>query len=87
MDYCSQGDLHAILSRRRGVPLSEDTVLDWFVQICLALKHCHDRRILHRDVKTQNIFVAANGLVKLGDFGQPPPPPSGRCAVLAACSV
>jgi serine/threonine protein kinase len=69
MDYCSQGDLNAIMHRRRGKPLSQDTVLDWFVQICLALKHCHDRRILHRDVKAQNIFVAANGLIKLGDFG------------------
>ena len=26
-------------------------VLDWFVQICLAIKHIHDRKILHRDLK------------------------------------
>ena len=28
-------------------------VLDYFVQICLALKHVHDRKILHRDLKSQ----------------------------------
>mmetsp|Transcript_24614 Transcript_24614/g.38236 ORF Transcript_24614/g.38236 Transcript_24614/m.38236 type:complete len:172 (+) Transcript_24614:369-884(+) len=37
--------------------------------MCLALKHCHDRKILHRDLKAQNIFMMKNGIVKLGDFG------------------
>ena len=36
---------------------SEDQILDWFVQMALAIKHIHDRKILHRDLKTQNIFM------------------------------
>ena len=28
-------------------------LMDWFVQICLAVKHVHDRKILHRDIKSQ----------------------------------
>lgn len=40
-----------------------------FVQLCLALKHVHDRKILHRDLKSQNIFLMKNGMIKLGDFG------------------
>ena len=48
---------------------SEDQILNWFTQICVALKHVHDRKILHRDIKSQNIFMTKSGLVKLGDFG------------------
>lgn len=40
-----------------------------FTQICLAIKHLHDRKILHRDLKSQNIFLTQAGIVKLGDFG------------------
>jgi NIMA (never in mitosis gene a)-related kinase 1/4/5 len=33
------------------------------------MKHCHDKKILHRDLKSQNIFCTKKGIVKLGDFG------------------
>jgi serine/threonine protein kinase len=32
-------------------------------------QHIHDRRVLHRDVKTQNVFVGGDGALRLGDFG------------------
>jgi len=70
MDWCQEGDLYNIMKKRgKTNPFPESTILDWFVQICLAVKHVHDRKILHRDLKTQNIFVASSGLLKLGDFG------------------
>lgn len=47
----------------------EHQIIDWFTQICLALKHIHNKKILHRDIKSGNIFLTINGLVKLGDFG------------------
>ncbi|XP_060050868.1 serine/threonine-protein kinase Nek5 isoform X2 [Erinaceus europaeus] len=70
MEYCDGGDLMKRISKQRGVLFSEDQILSWFVQISLGLKHIHDRKILHRDIKAQNIFLSKNGmLAKLGDFG------------------
>ncbi|XP_072450602.1 serine/threonine-protein kinase Nek1 isoform X5 [Chiloscyllium punctatum] len=69
MDYCEGGDLFKRINAQKGVLFSEDQILDWFVQICLALKHVHDRKILHRDIKSQNIFLTKGGTVQLGDFG------------------
>jgi NIMA (never in mitosis gene a)-related kinase len=71
MDYADGGDMyHKIAEQKKlGRGFSERQILDWFVQICLALKHVHDRKILHRDLKTQNIFLTAKGEVKVGDFG------------------
>nr|KAF6347070.1 NIMA related kinase 1 [Pipistrellus kuhlii] len=69
MDYCEGGDLFKRINAQKGVLFQEDQILDWFVQICLALKHVHDRKILHRDIKSQNIFLTKDGTIQLGDFG------------------
>ena len=70
-EYCDQGDLYSLLIelRRRGERVPETQVLSWLAQLCLALSHLHRQRILHRDVKTSNIFVTADRTLKLGDFG------------------
>eukprot|EP01135_Chromosphaera_perkinsii_P003564 Nk52_evm22s248 gene=Nk52_evmTU22s248 len=47
----------------------ETLVLDWFMQIVLGLKYIHDLNIIHRDLKTQNVFLTKNNVVKIGDFG------------------
>ncbi|KAG8452791.1 hypothetical protein GDO86_004545 [Hymenochirus boettgeri] len=70
MEYCDGGDLMKKINKQRGVLFDEDQILSWFVQISLGLKHIHDRKVLHRDIKAQNIFLSNNGTVaKLGDFG------------------
>ena len=71
MDYADGGDLSGAISRRKKArrPFTESEVMNMFVQICLALKHVHSRKILHRDLKSQNIFLTKKGVVKLGDFG------------------
>lgn len=71
MDYAEGGDMYTKIGKQRkiGKGFPESQILDWFVQICLALKYVHDRKILHRDLKTQNIFLTAKGDIKIGDFG------------------
>ncbi|NXD64976.1 NEK5 kinase, partial [Eolophus roseicapillus] len=70
MEYCDGGDLMTRINMQHGVLFDEDQILRWFVQISLGLKHIHDKKVLHRDVKAQNIFLCNNGKVaKLGDFG------------------
>ncbi|NXC21916.1 NEK5 kinase, partial [Corythaeola cristata] len=70
MEYCDGGDLMKRINMQHGVLFDEDQILSWFVQISLGLKHIHDKKILHRDIKAQNIFLSNSGKVaKLGDFG------------------
>ncbi|KAL0241338.1 hypothetical protein GEMRC1_006573 [Eukaryota sp. GEM-RC1] len=69
MAFCEKGDLYHYIKSRRGQYLPEDLVLDWFIQITIALQHCHSKKVLHRDIKTQNVFITSRNTVKLGDFG------------------
>uniref|UniRef100_A0AAQ6ABZ0 non-specific serine/threonine protein kinase n=1 Tax=Amphiprion ocellaris TaxID=80972 RepID=A0AAQ6ABZ0_AMPOC len=70
MEFCDGGDLMKKINMQRGNPFTEQQIVDWFVQICLGLKHIHDRKVLHRDIKAQNIFLTNGGMkAKLGDFG------------------
>jgi serine/threonine protein kinase len=39
------------------------------MQICLAIQYMHANSVLHRDIKTQNIFLLGNGRLVLGDLG------------------
>ncbi|XP_029463882.1 serine/threonine-protein kinase Nek11-like isoform X2 [Rhinatrema bivittatum] len=69
-EYCEGGDLEAHINQRReaGRLFSENQVLEWFIQLLLGIQYLHERLILHRDLKTKNIFLK-NGTVKIGDFG------------------
>ena len=69
MDYADGGDLSMKIREQEGKFFDENKILDWFTQVCLAIKHIHDRKILHRDIKSQNIFLMKNRQIKLGDFG------------------
>ena len=71
MELADGGDLGAAVSARKAKNnyWTEEEAMRIFVQICLALKHVHDQNILHRDLKSQNIFLTVSGVVKLGDFG------------------
>lgn len=55
--YADGGDLDGRIKAQNGRLFSEGQILEWFCQIALALKHIHDRKIIHRDLKSENIFL------------------------------
>jgi serine/threonine protein kinase len=69
MGYCEAGDLHTKLRAQRGTLLSETQVVEWTIQISFGLQYLHQHNILHRDLKTQNIFLTRSQMIKLGDLG------------------
>lgn len=69
MEYADDGDLASKIKQQAGKLFLELKVIDWFVQILIAVKYIHGLHILHRDLKSQNIFLTSSGLVKVGDFG------------------
>lgn len=69
-EFCDQGDLSQFLERRNGRSLDEQRIVEWFRQICSALEYLHGRNVLHRDMKTQNVFLTGEEMTaKLGDLG------------------
>ncbi|XP_036687821.1 serine/threonine-protein kinase Nek3 isoform X3 [Balaenoptera musculus] len=69
MEYCDGGDLMQKIKHQKGKLFPEDMILNWFTQMCLGVNHIHKKRVLHRDIKSKNIFLTQKGKVKLGDFG------------------
>ena len=71
MEYCEVGDLNYHIKRKvkNDEFISETQIFNWLIQICLALEYVHGRRVIHRDLKSQNIFLTGNNTIKLGDFG------------------
>ena len=55
------GDLGGCLSRNESI--------DYSIQICNALKSAHDKDIIHRDIKSENIMINTNNVIKVMDFG------------------
>ncbi|KAI9498735.1 kinase-like domain-containing protein [Zychaea mexicana] len=68
MEYIPGMNLDEYLHKNGG-HLTEDQARHFFRQIVSAVYFCHNRWVVHRDLKTPNILVTPDGVVKLADFG------------------
>ncbi|CAD8081737.1 unnamed protein product [Paramecium sonneborni] len=68
MEFCEGGDLHKLLKMQMGRPLSENQVWKFLIQTTLGLAYLHKNKVLHRDIKSMNIFLSKDQ-VRIGDLG------------------
>ena len=61
-------DLKKFLDINNG-PLTPELVKSYLFQILIAVNFCHSKRILHRDLKPQNLLIDKDGIIKVADFG------------------
>mmetsp|Transcript_5920 Transcript_5920/g.9225 ORF Transcript_5920/g.9225 Transcript_5920/m.9225 type:complete len:361 (+) Transcript_5920:3181-4263(+) len=67
LEYCAGGDLFSLL--RDVVVVDSYAIRFYAMEIGLALQHLHDLNILYRDLKPENVAIAADGHIRLIDFG------------------
>ena len=70
-EFCTSGDLCDYIQMyiQHKKKMSEKLIWKLFIQICLGLHYLHNHKILHRDIKTKNIFLNEDFSVKIGDLG------------------
>jgi tRNA A-37 threonylcarbamoyl transferase component Bud32 len=70
MEYMAYGSLADIVEMfPQNIRMNESEIAYVAQQITMALEHIHSKHCIHRDVKSDNVLLGANGEVKLGDFG------------------
>uniref|UniRef100_A0A3P8ZNS6 non-specific serine/threonine protein kinase n=1 Tax=Esox lucius TaxID=8010 RepID=A0A3P8ZNS6_ESOLU len=69
LEYCNGGNLYDKINQQKGELFSEEDVIWYLYQVASAVAHIHKAGILHRDIKTLNIFLTKTNLIKLGDYG------------------
>jgi len=69
MDYLSGGSLHQYLKKRPGRRVDDHAARQLFFQVVQGIRYMHERHIVHRDVKLENLLLDEAGIVQIIDFG------------------
>ncbi|XP_018648738.1 serine/threonine kinase [Schistosoma mansoni] len=67
MEYCPYGQLYEII--HSGNPISPSLICSWVKQIADGMHYLHSCKIIHRDLKSPNVLVGYNHVLKISDFG------------------
>ena len=69
MELFAAGTMKKLIKQRRGMHFLEVEIAKWMGQFATALKYCHFKHVIHRDLKSEHLYVDALGQLKLGGFG------------------
>jgi len=69
MEYCGAGSVTDLIQATKNRSLKEDWISYISREILRGLQHLHSRKVIHRDIKGQNVLLTLNADVKLVDFG------------------
>ena len=71
LELCENGDLNDKIKekKQKNEKFTENEILHYFYEILQGLYYLHKNRVIHRDLKTLNIFLTENNHIKIGDFG------------------
>ena len=70
MEFADDGDISTKIKNniKKKLFFSEETIWNWIIQILEGIKYLHQNKIMHRDLKSANVFLLKNGIIKLGDL-------------------
>ena len=70
MEYADDGDLSKKIkyNLKNGLIFREDVIWDYLIQILEGINYLHENKIMHRDLKSANIFLMKDGTIKIGDL-------------------
>ena len=69
MDYAAGGTIYHAVRNSEKAPLGERRIWKFAVQLLMGVSYIHSKRIIHRDIKSLNLFLDGKDDVKIGDFG------------------
>ena len=72
LEYAERGTLYERVKQysKTNQKFSQTQILDWITEIIIGLYSLHKKDIMHRDIKSDNLFLCNNDVVKIGDLGQ-----------------
>ncbi|PVI03800.1 serine/threonine-protein kinase crk1 [Periconia macrospinosa] len=68
LEHLPKGDLEK-LWRDSSISYTREDIKAWSAMICQAVWFCHENYVLHRDIKSNNVLIAADNTLRLADFG------------------
>lgn len=70
-EYANKGTLYDFIAKSKPTRFRPQVVMNLFCQILMGLNHIHSRKVIHRDLKSENIFLTGlqGDVIKIGDFG------------------